>query len=63
MDLVPFFNRPKVQFEFEDDVANMKDMFDEMTDKEIKDWKVRRALKLLDKPGFQLDKDYMNMYS
>ncbi|CAG8788931.1 6501_t:CDS:2, partial [Dentiscutata erythropus] len=34
-----FFNRPKVQFEFELDVANMKDMFDEMTEEEIKDWK------------------------
>ncbi|PKY48058.1 hypothetical protein RhiirA4_544379 [Rhizophagus irregularis] len=41
-----FFNRPKVQFEFEDDVANMKDMFDEMTEEEIKGWKVRRVLKL-----------------
>jgi hypothetical protein len=59
-----FLNRPKVQFEFEDDVANMKDMFDEMTEEEIKGWKVRRALKLLDEtPGFQLDKNYMNMYS
>ena len=53
-----FFNRPKVQFEFEDDVANMKDMFDEMTEGEIKGWKIRRALKLLDEtPGFQLDKN------
>ena len=59
-----FFNRPKVQFEFEDDVANMKDVFDEMTEEEIKSWKVRRALKLLDEtPGFQLDKNYMSMYS
>jgi hypothetical protein len=59
-----FFNRPKVQFEFEDDVANMKDMFDEMTEGEIKGWKIRRALKLLDEtPGFQLDKNYMSMYS
>ena len=34
-------------------------MFDEMTE-EIKGWKVRRALKLLDEtPGFQLDKNYM----
>ncbi|CAG8524774.1 21254_t:CDS:2 [Rhizophagus irregularis] len=41
-----FFNRPKVQFEFEDDVANMKDMFDEMTEEEIKGWKVRRVIKL-----------------
>ncbi|GBB96549.1 hypothetical protein RclHR1_02780012 [Rhizophagus clarus] len=58
-----FFNRPKVQFEFEDDVANMKDMFDKMTESEIKDWKMRRALKLLDEtPGFQLDKNYMSMY-
>jgi hypothetical protein len=49
-----FLNRPKVQFEFDDDVANMKDMFDEMTEEEIKGWKVRRALKLLDEtPGFQ----------
>jgi len=59
-----FLNRPKVQFEFEDDVANMKDVFDEMTEEEIKSWKVRRALKLLDEtPGFQLDKNYMSMYS
>jgi len=53
-----FFNRPKVQFEFEnDDIANMKDVFDEMTEDEIKNWKVRQALKLLNEtPGFQLTK-------
>ncbi|CAG8628768.1 13939_t:CDS:2 [Cetraspora pellucida] len=59
-----FLNRPKVNFEFEDDIANMKDMFDEMTEKEITDWKIKRALRLLeDTPGFQLDKNYMDMYS
>ncbi|CAG8790309.1 12571_t:CDS:2 [Gigaspora margarita] len=36
-----FLNRPKVQFEFEDEIANMKDMFDDMTEKEISDWKVK----------------------
>ncbi|CAG8643816.1 8635_t:CDS:2 [Gigaspora margarita] len=47
-----FLNRPKVQFDFDDDIANMKDMFDDMTEKEITDWKVRRVLRLLENtPG------------
>ena len=54
-----FLNRPKVQFKFEDDVTNMKEMFPKMTKEEVKGWKVRRALKLLDETsGFQLDKNY-----
>ncbi|CAG8700533.1 15309_t:CDS:2, partial [Gigaspora rosea] len=55
--------RPKVKFDFDDDndIANMKDMFDDMTEKEITGWKVRRALRLLQNtPGFQLDKDYVD---
>ena len=36
-----FLNRPKVQFEFDEDVANMKDMFNKMTEEEIKGWKLR----------------------
>ncbi|KAF0367626.1 crinkler family protein [Gigaspora margarita] len=59
-----FLNRSKVQFEFEDEIANMKNMFDDMTEKEISYWKVKRALRFLENtPGIQLDKNYINMYS
>jgi len=30
-----------VHLEFEDDVANMKDVFDVMTEEEIYNWKIR----------------------
>ncbi|CAG8597360.1 9475_t:CDS:2 [Ambispora gerdemannii] len=42
-----FLNRPKVDLEFEDDVANMKDVYDVMTEEEICNWKIKRALRLL----------------
>ncbi|CAG8831665.1 9251_t:CDS:2, partial [Gigaspora margarita] len=57
-----FINRPKVNFEFQDDVANMSDVFDMMTSEEILNWKLKRVSKLLAKnPGLQnimLSKDY-----
>lgn len=67
-ELELFLTRSKVQLEFEDDVANMKDVYDVMSEEEIRDWKIRRALRLLrdslDFQSFQLDdNEYINMYS
>ncbi|KAF0368610.1 crinkler family protein [Gigaspora margarita] len=60
--LEKLINRPKVDFEFQDDVANMSDVFDMMTPEEILNWKLKRVSKLLaENPGFQnimLSKDY-----
>ncbi|CAG8742951.1 5302_t:CDS:2, partial [Ambispora leptoticha] len=51
-------------FEFQDDVANMSDVFDVMTPEEIFNWKLKCVSKLLaETPSFQnilLCKDYEN---
>ena len=64
--LSQLLNRPKVEFDFEndDDVANMEDVYDNMSDNEIKKSKIKRMLNKLDKtPGFELDENYMSLYS
>jgi hypothetical protein len=59
-----FFNRHKVNLEFEDDVTNMKDVYDVMSEEEINNWKIRRALRLLseapDFQSYQSGNDYLN---
>src|SRR6266540_581666 len=65
--LEQFLKRPKIDFEFEEDVTNMSDFFDDMDPDEIRNWKVKRSLKFLaETPGFKSDllhKEYMNMFS
>src|ERR1043166_2912915 len=39
--LESFLNRSKVHIEFEDDIANMRDVYDVMTEEEICKWKLK----------------------
>jgi hypothetical protein len=60
-----FVNRPKFDLDFDDDVGNMRDVFDVMSEEEILNWKVRRTIRFLKDNGVLPDEDdnkYLSMY-
>lgn len=60
--LEQLLTRPKVDFKFEDDVANMNDVIEVTTEEEMLRWKVRQILRRLEEtPGFLPNNDVVNM--